>query len=107
MAEIVITAQDQGGTLEADPGDVVVIRLEENMTTGYGWEVGAMDSSLVELLDSEYAEAPGIALGRGGTRTLRFRTRSSGSERIQLRLQRPWESEDAAVEHFEVTIRVR
>lgn len=107
MSEIVVTRHDKGSIFEAHRDDVIVFRLEENMSTGYGWEVGAVDSSVVELIESTYTEAPGMAMGRGGTRILRFVARSPGSQEIHLRLRRPWDPPDRALEHLEVTIRVQ
>lgn len=102
MAEIVIAQDDQGRTFEADRGDLIVIRLEENPTTGYEWEM-----PVLEFLDSGFSSEPGKLMGRGGTRTLRFRARSSGSQQIRLRLRRSWEPVDVAAQHFEVNIQVR
>jgi predicted secreted protein len=107
MSEIVITRHNQGNIFEAQLDDVIVFRLEENLTTGYGWEVESIDNSMVELIESTYTEAPGMLLGRGGMRVLRFVVRSPGSQDIRLRLRRPWDPPDKALEHLEVTIRVR
>ena len=107
MSEIVVTRQDQRAVIEANRDDVIVFHLEENLTTGYGWQVAPIESPLVELIDSTYVEAPGKAMGRGGTRVMRFVARSPGSQEIHLRLRRPWDPPDKALEHLQVTIRVR
>ena len=107
MSEISVTRQDQGRVFEAHQDDVIVFRLEENLTTGYGWEVETVEGSLVELIDSTYLEAAGTAMGRGGTRVLRFVARSPGSQDIRLRLRRPWDPPDRVLEHLKVTILVR
>jgi predicted secreted protein len=107
MPDILITQQDQGGTFEAYEGDEIVIRLEENLTTGYQWEMEAIDSPVLELLDSEYSSDPEILMGSGGTRTLRFRAKSSGSQQVRLSLRRSWDPEDVAVERFDVNIGVK
>ena len=107
MSEIVITQRDQGGLFDVHRGDVIVFRLEENLTTGYGWEMEAIDGSAVELLESAYDEAPGTALGRGGTRTVRLAARLPGNEEVRLKLRRPWEPPDRALARLGVTIRVR
>lgn len=106
MSEIVITSSDQGKMFEANQGELIVIRLEENSTTGYQWEVAAVDSQIVEFLDSDYSTTLGTGVGGGGTRTFRFRAKSSGRGQIQLRLRRSWEPVDAASERFEVNIQV-
>jgi len=105
MPEILITQNDQDRTIEANQGDLIVIRLAENLTTGYGWELEAIDSTVLEFLDSDYSEDRDELMGRGGTRTFRFQTKSPGTQHIQLGYRRPWE--DVAVEHFDVNIRVQ
>jgi inhibitor of cysteine peptidase len=107
-SDILITPSDQGSTFETLPGDEIVIQLQENITTGYQWEVAEIDPSVVELLNTDYLETPepGI-LGRGGTRRLRFRASGAGRTCIQLRLRRSWEALDATIERFEVTVHVR
>lgn len=106
MSEIVVTLHDQGRIIEAQPGNTIVFRLEENLTTGYGWEGGTGEGSVVELIESTYVEAKGIAMGRGGMRVVRFVARSPGSQEIHLILRRPWDPPDRALEHLDVTVRV-
>ena len=107
MSEIVITRNDQGSIVETNRDDVIIFRLEENISTGYGWEPEAVDSSVLELIESTYTEAPGMAMGRSGTRILHFVARSPGSQDIHLRLRRPWDPPGRALDHLEVTIHVR
>jgi predicted secreted protein len=107
MSEIVVTRQDQGRVIEANQNDVILFRLEENLTTGFGWVMEAVEGSAVDLIESTYVEAKGVAIGRGGTRVLRFAARSPGIQKIRLQLRRPWDPPDKALEHMEVTIRVR
>lgn len=107
MSEIEVRRQDQGSIIEAHLGDVIVFRLAENLTTGYRWEVGPVEGFMAELIESTYVEAPGMAMGRGGTRVLRFPARSLGIQEIRLRLRRPWDPPDKALDHLQVTIRVR
>ena len=107
MSEIIVTRHDQGGILETHLNDLIVFHLEENISTGYGWEVESIESSVVELIESTYAEASGIAMGGGGMRILRFVARSPGSQEIHLRLRRPWDPPDKDHEHLQVTIRVK
>ncbi len=106
MSKIVVEQDDLGNVIEADPGDVIVLHLEENLTTGYGWEVET-EGSVVELIESNHVENTEIAMGCAGMRILSFATRSPGSKEIHLRLRRPWDPPDKALKHLDVTIRVR
>ena len=107
MSEISVTRQDQGNVFEARQDDMIVFRLEENLTTGYGWEVETAEVSVVKFIESTYFEATGMAIGHDGTRVLRFVARSPGSQDIRLRLRRPWDPPEKAPEHLKVTILVR
>ena len=107
MSKIIITQNDQGKTIEAHQGDEIVFRLEENLTTGYGWEVEPIESSKLELIDSNYIPSPPIVMGRGGMRVLRLVARSPGNHEIHLKLRRSWESPDKALSRLDVLIKVR
>ena len=107
MSEIVITPSDQNRTFETNQGELIVIRLGENPTTGYQWQVGEVDSQIIEFLDSDYSTTSRAGVGGGGTHSFRFTAKSPGMGKIQLKLQRSWESVDAAMESFEVNIRVK
>jgi inhibitor of cysteine peptidase len=107
MSEIVIVQSDRGTEFEAHPGDLIVIRLPENPTTGYRWELDAADDRVIALQDSDYSAASSAGIGGGGTRTFGLEVHRPGTVHVQLRLRREWEPEQAAVDCFEVTIRVR
>jgi inhibitor of cysteine peptidase len=72
MAETVILQIDREKTFQVSQDDVVLIRLEENPTTGYRWEVDAVDDRVVELQDSHYSMATGTGIGGGGVRTFTY-----------------------------------
>lgn len=106
MSEVVVTQNDRGRTVDVRPGDVIVIRLEENLTTGYGWEIESGEGTVVALEESNHVETAGMAMGRGGMRVLRFVALAQGSQEVRLQLRRPWEPPDKAIEQFSITIRV-
>lgn len=106
MSETAIMLSDSGKTFKVNRGDAIVVCLEENPTTGYRWEIEALNSSIIKFIDSHYSENVLIP-GAGKIRAFRFRAESSGSQKIQLRLRRAWESIDAAIESFEVNIQVQ
>ena len=107
MSKIEIAQSDRGQTFKISQGDVILIRLEENPSTGYQWIVNAVDESVLELQASDYSRAPVTKLGAaGGVRTFTFKAISPGIEQLQLKLRRQWEPEDATIEHFEVTLQI-
>ncbi len=106
MSEIAIVQSDRGKTFELSQDDIISIRLDENPSTGYQWEVEAFDARIVELQNSDYTRATGTGVGAGGIRTFTFKARSLGTVEIRLKLRRAWESESAAIDRFQVTLRV-
>jgi inhibitor of cysteine peptidase len=100
MAEVELP---EGGSVVAiDVGDVLVVRVPQNATTGYLWHLVAGDglTALGDETDSA-ATAPGSA----GRRTFRVRADEAGERRVGLRLQRPWEDEVAEERRVDVTVR--
>ncbi len=107
MSEIVILDSDQGKTIEAHRGDSITIRLTENPTAGYHWEISGTNNHLVEFQSSDYLKPSKAVIGSGGTRIFRFKVLSNGTDKIQIRLRRSWESEDRAVKIFAVNILIQ
>jgi predicted secreted protein len=103
MAETLLTRQHDGQTITAAVGSVIVVRLDESPTTGYGWAPLAADEALA-LVGSDFALPAQAGVGGGGQRTLRFEVRQRGKHLLQLVLVRPWEGEAGAVDRFSVTV---
>jgi inhibitor of cysteine peptidase len=107
MAEITIVKGDQGKTFEARPGDIIRIHLAENFAgTGYAWEADPVNDQIIEPQKPRFSGAPGTGIGGGGTRIFPFEAKSPGTVKIQLKLRKGWEPEDAASDRFGVTIRI-
>ncbi len=106
LSEIVILDNDRGKTFTTQVGDIITIRLAENPTTGYRWDVGAVDK-LIEFQGADYQTTPRPSLGSGGTRIFHFKAKAIGTAQIQLKLRRSWEPEDKAIEQFTVNIRIQ
>src|SRR6266700_8293128 len=88
-----LTQADNGKSVEARPGDLIVIRLPENATTGFRWTVDKVDPLCVEAHGSSFSPAGDAAIGRGGERTFSFQVKGeSGTGNIGLKLGRQWEA---------------
>ncbi len=103
----VYTESDSGKTVSAAVGDSIVIRLVENPSTGYTWQVN-LSAGLEEQADSyiEPSVAPGV-VGAAGTREITVAVTAAGSQSIEGRYVRPWEDESTpAVQTVSLTIEV-
>lgn len=103
-----LTQADNGKSVEARPGDFIIIRLPENPTTGFRWTVDKVDPLCVEAQGSNFSPARDAAVGGGGERTFSFQVRGEGGTgNIGLKLGREWEADASAVERYSVTVKVR
>ena len=74
MAEIVLRRATSDGVVSAKPGDTLVVELEENLSTGYSWQI-ASQPSWCDLIASEHSPATSDLMGASGIH--RFRLQSS------------------------------
>jgi inhibitor of cysteine peptidase len=89
-----LTEADAGGEHALGVGQEVVLRLPENRTTGYRWQLSVPDG--VAVTDDGYDAAPSGAPGAAGTRTFRLRATAAGTHRVTARLRRSWEQSPGA-----------
>jgi inhibitor of cysteine peptidase len=108
--DVELVASDAGRQVQVERGDVIVVTLESNPTTGYRWEaVLAGDGVLMQEDEAEYQESQQgqPVVGAGGQEVLRFRAQGSGTTTLQLVYHRPWEDDVAPERTFAVQVTVR
>jgi inhibitor of cysteine peptidase len=91
MAEIEIGEDQNGQVISFKNGDVLVIRLPENPTTGFRWNVKEADPSLLKLQSDDFSPAKAGGVGAGGVRLFRFAALGLGEAALALDLARAWE----------------
>jgi inhibitor of cysteine peptidase len=103
-----LTKADSAKSVEARPGDLIIIRLPENPTTGFRWTVDKVDPLCGEAQESSFSPARDATVGGGGERTFSFQVKGEGGTgNIGLKLRREWEGDASVVERFGVTVKVR
>lgn len=107
MATIEVGRGDQAATVRATIGDTIVVRLPENPTTGYAWEVQGDTLVGLRLAADDYVADRPSTLGGGGQRTLTFGVVEAGTWPLVLRLRRAWEPPEAYAEELALTVSVR
>jgi inhibitor of cysteine peptidase len=107
VPELVLTEQETNKSFDLNVGEPVVIRLAENPTTGYLWNIDQLDENVLSVEGSEFSQSPGGGLvGAGGIRTIRLRPKGPGVTQLSLTNKRPWEGDASAVGQFAVTLRI-
>lgn len=109
----------QSGTLELskqrqcpltlDQGQLLILSLPSNPTTGFRWEIRDGAEKVLRSLGPEVYSNPEDAglVGAGGVSTWRFTARDAGEGRLLLTYQQPWEPNVPPAQTFECELRVK
>lgn len=110
VAEVNLNVSNDGGQQTLARGQTLVVALDSNPTTGYGWAVADVDKNVLRQVgDSVYQSSntnPGV-MGAGGTETFRFEAASAGTTTLKLIYRRSWETGVAPIKTFTVQVTVR
>ncbi len=109
--EVQIGADDDGRQIALDQGQVLVVTLGSNPSTGYSWQVAEIQEAILKQLgEAEFqASDPGgtPVVGAGGTETFRFEALKAGQTTLKLVYHRPWEKDVEPLDTFSVQVVVR
>ncbi len=106
-ATVTLTASDSGGQIKVKTGDLIVIQLEGNPSTGYAWETRDLDAAMFELVgEPEFKSDSPDLIGAGGTLTLTFKALKAGTATLNLVYHRPWETDVEPLDTFSITVTV-
>lgn len=109
--EVQVDADDDGRQIALDQGQVLVVTLGSNPSTGYGWQVAEVQEAILKQTgETEFQESnPGgtPVVGAGGTETLRFEALKAGQTTLKLVYHRAWEKDVEPLDAFSVQVVVR
>ncbi|BCD84090.1 peptidase inhibitor [Pseudomonas solani] len=94
--------------IELDKGQLLVLTLPSNPTTGFRWVVKDAAPGVLRSLGPEVYDTPEEAglVGGAGESTWRFNAAQSGEGRLLLVYQRPWEADVAPEQTFDCKVSV-
>ncbi|KAF0107751.1 MAG: inhibitor of cysteine peptidase [Anaerolineaceae bacterium] len=107
---ITLTEAYNNQDIPLNVGDTLVIRLAANPSTGFTWEVQALDPQMLEQVGEPVFESPDTPpdlVGAGGTLVLTFKTLQAGTTALTLVYHRPWETDVEPLQVFSVTLTVK
>jgi Zn-dependent peptidase ImmA (M78 family) len=94
-----LTEEDTGSLIEADPDDLFAIYLEDNVSSGYLWEL--VDAGPHSQVVDEQRVAVDL-YGASTSRVVLLRFTSSGTHRLFFEHRRPWNQQKLA--HIDIAI---
>lgn len=101
-ADLELDFSANGQTVALAAGQALVLRLEENPTTGYQWSVTS--SGNLRLEANDFVPACGPAVGASGLRCQRWRAQGAGTHPLELVYRRAWEPIEKAIGRFEILV---
>ena len=103
MTVAILNHTDSGRSLELKDGDTVTIRLPENPTTGFRWQVDQIDAD-IHLMDASFEPSKESEIGSGGIREFRFLLHGSKGGVVTLKHWRDWEGEASIIKRFDFRV---
>jgi inhibitor of cysteine peptidase len=102
-----LTEADAGRTVDLHAGDRLSISLGGNPTTGYSWELAAVDKQVLAPLGKLGYAASSEAVGAGGVFAFEFEAVAEGQTALRLVYRRPWEKRRRPAQTFAVNVMVK
>ena len=88
----VITEADNGTSINLKNGENFTLKLRENPTTGYSWELNLSEGLSIISDDFTQDPAPEGMSGVGGTHSWIIKALSEGTQQVNGIYKRPWEN---------------
>jgi inhibitor of cysteine peptidase len=102
--EIKLGLGDNGSQKKLDNGQMLVITLEANPTTGYTWEVAELNANVLRQLGTIEFHPDSNKIGSGGVQTLRLEAVNVGQTYLKLVYHRPWEKDVEPLKNFSLQV---
>lgn len=99
-----VSEKDNGRTISARVGDTVLLKLQENPSTGYTWTLSVTPGLIV----TRDQHSPSILrrMGAPGTHEWQIRVMQSGDQTISAIYSRAWEAEATGERKFTLSFRI-
>jgi len=98
---------DDGMTIGLKVGQMLAVRLDSNPSTGYSWQVGQVDDTILKQQgEPQFIQPADAPPGAGGAQVFLFTAAAGGSTTLMLVYKRSFEPDVAPVQTFTVHVTV-
>ncbi|WP_048136639.1 protease inhibitor I42 family protein [Methanosarcina horonobensis] len=107
--EQVITEAANGTNITLEKGETFYLRLEENPTTGYSWELNlsqGLDNVSGTYYPPESKEGEQPLVGAGGVHLWEIKAMAEGTQQVTAVYRRSWENETGTEDRFTLNVEV-
>jgi inhibitor of cysteine peptidase len=102
-----VNESQNGTSVDLKTGDMLVITLEGNPTTGYQWEMLPNTDGIVELQGDPEYKSGGNQVGSGGKYSFNVKAVKAGTTRVDLKYYRSFEADVPPIQTFSIDITVK
>ncbi len=106
-SEINLDFGDNGSTIEVNKGQILVISLESNPSTGSTWEVTELDTHILRQIGEPEFQPGSNVPGAPGMQIFRFEAVNTGQTPLKLIYHRPFEPNVPPLKTFSIQVIVR
>lgn len=104
---VAVTEAQNGKTVVVEKGASLIVTLESNPSTGYGWEVAKNDAAILKPFGAPIFRASAHEMpGAPGQQSFIFHATSNGKDSVVLEYRRPWEKGIAPAKTFSLIVSV-
>jgi inhibitor of cysteine peptidase len=110
VADLQLDASADGTTQQLKPGEVMMITLESNPSTGFNWFATIADTNvLVQMGEPEFEEPSSSTplVGAPGKLTIFFQAVNPGTTTLTLDYERGWETGVVPAQTITITVEVQ
>lgn len=106
LAASTYTGGDNGKTITVGNGEMFMVKLEENPTTGYSWNLTVGNG--LQIVSDRYVPNMTSAsiVGSGGYHEWTIRAVSNGTFKVSGIYKRPWEQTTGSEQKYALTVKV-
>jgi inhibitor of cysteine peptidase len=101
---LVVTEEQNGATVNVKTGAVITVKLQENPTTGYSWNLTTTNG--LQIINDTYQPtySTGKMVGSGGTHSWDISAVATGDQKIKGVYMRSWEPVSGNETDFSMTV---
>jgi len=107
MAQIQLTCADDGKTFVVTVGNLIIISLAENPTTGFRWTIDNLTQEIMVFKQTEFFLDKSIEIGGSGLRKFTFEAKRHGEAVLTLKHWREWEGDASVTKRYMVVLKIR
>jgi inhibitor of cysteine peptidase len=109
LNEVNVDASFNGSETALAIGELLIVTLDSNKTTGYSWNLSAISNTSViaKAGDAEYINptpTDPLITGQGGQEVWTFEALAAGTANISMKYIRPWEQNPEPANTFDITV---